>query len=128
MSPRGHTFVTAQPHAHVRFRRAIERRALWMAEDAARELPNLPLEDALQLVHLYAERGSLKYEKAAVRWLERYVPDYARLWPVVPRGENSSQVADPRITPRTNLHPPSASGGNMYLQWSHRTSGVGADL
>ncbi len=27
--------MTAQPHAHVRFRRAIERRALWMAEDAA---------------------------------------------------------------------------------------------
>jgi hypothetical protein len=27
-----------------------------MAEDAARELPDLPLEDALQLVHLYAER------------------------------------------------------------------------
>ena len=26
---------------------AIERRALWLAEDAARELPNLPLEDAL---------------------------------------------------------------------------------
>jgi hypothetical protein len=36
----------------VRFRRAIERRALWLAEDAARDLPNLPLEDALQLVHL----------------------------------------------------------------------------
>ena len=30
-----HLFVTAQPHAHVRFRRAIERRALWPAEDAA---------------------------------------------------------------------------------------------
>jgi hypothetical protein len=43
------TFVTAEAHALVRFRRAIERRALWMAEDAARELPNLPLEDALQL-------------------------------------------------------------------------------
>ncbi len=42
-----------------------------MAEDAARELPNLPLEDALQLVHLYAERGSPKFEKAALRWLER---------------------------------------------------------
>ncbi len=40
-----------------------------MAEDAAREIPNLPLEDALQLVHLYAERGSPKYEKAALRWL-----------------------------------------------------------
>ena len=50
------TYVLApQPHAHVRFRRAIERRALWLAEDAARELPNLPLEDALQLIHLYAQ-------------------------------------------------------------------------
>jgi len=68
-------FVTAQPHAYVRFRRAIERRALWMAEDAARELPNLSLEDALQLVHLYAERGSPKYERAALRWLERYLTE-----------------------------------------------------
>jgi hypothetical protein len=46
-----------------------------MAEDAARELPNLPLEDALQLVQLYAERGSPKYEKAALRWLERYLTE-----------------------------------------------------
>ena len=46
-----------------------------MAEDAARELPNLPLEDALQLVRLYAERGSPKYEKAAMRWLERYITE-----------------------------------------------------
>lgn len=52
--------MTAQPRSHVRFKRAIERRALWAAEDAARELPNLPLEDALQLVYLYAERGSPK--------------------------------------------------------------------
>ena len=48
-----------------------------MAEDAARELPNLPLEDALQLVHLYAERGSPKYEEAAMRWLERYLTEGA---------------------------------------------------
>jgi len=52
-----------------------QRRALWLAEDAARELPNLPLEDALQLVNLYAERGSPKYEKAAMRWLERYLTE-----------------------------------------------------
>jgi hypothetical protein len=44
-----------------------------MAEDAARELPNLPLEDALQLVHLYAERGSPKFQPAARRWLVRYL-------------------------------------------------------
>jgi hypothetical protein len=67
--------VTAQPNAHVRFRRPIERRALWMAEDAARALPNLPLEDALQLVHLYAERGSPKYERAALKWLRRYLDE-----------------------------------------------------
>jgi hypothetical protein len=46
-----------------------------MAEDAARELPNLTLEDALQLVHLYAERGSPKYEPAARRWLVRYLSE-----------------------------------------------------
>lgn len=67
--------MTAQPSARARFRRAIERRALWMAEDAARELPNLALEDALQLVHLYAERGSPKFEPAARRWLVRYLTD-----------------------------------------------------
>jgi hypothetical protein len=44
-----------------------------VAEDAARELPNLPLEDALQLVHLYAERGSPKFERAVLRRLERYL-------------------------------------------------------
>ncbi len=67
--------MTAEAHAQARFRRAIERRALWAAEDAAREQPNLPLEDALQLVRLYAERGSPKYEKAAMRWLERYLTE-----------------------------------------------------
>ena len=67
--------MTAQPRAHVRFRRAIERRALWLAEDAARELPNLSLQDALQLVHLYFERGSAKAEPAARRWLVRYLTE-----------------------------------------------------
>jgi hypothetical protein len=46
-----------------------------MAEDAARELPDLPLEDALQLVHLYAERGSPKFQPAARRWLVRYLSE-----------------------------------------------------
>jgi hypothetical protein len=67
--------LTAQPNAHVRFTRAIERRALWLAEDAARELPALALEDALDLVRLYAEKQSPKYEKAAMRWLRRYLAE-----------------------------------------------------
>jgi hypothetical protein len=79
--------VTAEANAHVRFRRAIERRALWAAEDAARELPNLPLEDALQLVHLYAERGSPKFEPAARRWLARYLDESS------PTLENFAKVA-----------------------------------
>ena len=67
--------MAAQPHPQVRFCRAIERRALWLAEDAARELPNLSLADALQLVHLYAERGSPKFEPAARRWLVLYLSE-----------------------------------------------------
>jgi len=35
----------------------------------------LSLEDALQLVRLYAERGSPKFERAAMRWLERYLAE-----------------------------------------------------
>lgn len=67
--------LTADSTALPRFHPAIERRALWFAEDAARELPNLPFEDALQLVHLYAERGSPKAEPAARRWLMRYLTE-----------------------------------------------------
>ena len=67
--------MTAQPRAYGRFQRAIERRTLWLAEDAARELPKLSLPDALQLVHLYAERGSPKFEPAARRWLVRYLTE-----------------------------------------------------
>jgi hypothetical protein len=38
-------------------------------------LPHFPLEDALQLVHLYADRGSPNFEKAALRWLERHLTE-----------------------------------------------------
>jgi hypothetical protein len=44
-------------------------------EDGARYLPSLPLEDLVQLVHLYAGRGSPKHEKAAIRWLQRYLAE-----------------------------------------------------
>ena len=48
---------------------------------------NLPLKDALQLVHLYAERGSPKYERAALHWLERYLIEGS------PRLRHFAQVA-----------------------------------
>ncbi len=46
-----------------------------MAEDAARDLPKLSLEDALQLVHLYADQGAPKFDRAALRWLGRYLEE-----------------------------------------------------
>jgi hypothetical protein len=46
-----------------------------VAEAAARDLRKVSLEDALRLVHLYAERGSPKFEKATMRWLERYLAE-----------------------------------------------------
>jgi hypothetical protein len=55
-------------------------------------LPNLPLEDALQLVHLYAERGSPKYEKAAMRWLERYLAENSPRRATSPRPRRASHV------------------------------------
>jgi len=58
----------------------------------------------------------------------RYCVSSVRQARALRRGVNSSQVADPWIGPLTNLHPPNASGGNMYLQRSQRTSGVGAGL
>jgi hypothetical protein len=68
-------FVTAEGHDYARFHRALDRRNLIEAESAARELPVVRLEDALRLVHLYAERGSPKYEPAALRWLSRYASE-----------------------------------------------------
>lgn len=70
-------FVTSQGSAHGRLTRALARRDLFQAELAARELERLSLDDALQLTYLYAERGSPKYERAALRWLERYVAEGA---------------------------------------------------
>jgi hypothetical protein len=35
----------------------------------------LSLQDALKLVHLYAEKESPKYEAAAMKWLRRYVDE-----------------------------------------------------
>jgi hypothetical protein len=60
-------------------------------------------------------------------WYVRRVRPYGNNASERPRrGVKWSQVAVPRIGPRTNLHPPTASGGNMYLQRAHLTPGVGA--
>ena len=70
--------MTSQGTAHGRFQRAIARRDLSQAELAAYELESLSVEDALQLVELYADRRSPKFERAAIRWLLLYAGDGTR--------------------------------------------------
>ena len=66
--------MTSGGHPYAELQRALKNGNLWVAEAVARELPRpLSLEDALRLVHLYAEKESPKYERAAVRWLRRYL-------------------------------------------------------
>ena len=66
-----HAFVTAQGQPLTRYRRALERRHVFGAEIAAREMGFVPLRDALGLLALYASESSPKYDKAATRWLAR---------------------------------------------------------
>ncbi len=67
--------MTSQGTTHGRFTRAIKMRNVRNADDAARELGQLSLEDALQLVYLYGEKGERKYEKAALKWLGRFLEE-----------------------------------------------------
>lgn len=63
--------MTAQGSALTRYRRALERRHIFGAEIAAKEMAHVSLRDALGLLALYASEDSPKFEKAAVRWLGR---------------------------------------------------------
>jgi hypothetical protein len=57
------------------FQRAVQQRNVMRAEAAARQLGQLPLDQALRLVFLYAEKEPIKFERAALRWLARYVTE-----------------------------------------------------
>lgn len=63
--------MTSQGSPGTRFKRAIDRNNIFLAELAAREMPFVNLEDALALAGLYAAEGSGKYDKAATRLLAR---------------------------------------------------------
>jgi hypothetical protein len=66
--------LTAQGHPRAIFRRAIERGNVVVAEAIAREI-GLSLEEALQLVLLYAAYEPAKLEGAALRWFARYLDE-----------------------------------------------------
>ena len=66
--------MTAQGHPRSIFKRAIERGNVVVAEATAREI-GLSLEEALQLVLLYAAYEPAKLERAALRWFSRYLDE-----------------------------------------------------
>ena len=67
--------MTAQPSPQIRFRRAIDARSIPLAELTAREMRHLTLEEALDLVILYAEKGDAKFQRAACKWLARLLTE-----------------------------------------------------
>jgi hypothetical protein len=64
--------LTAQGPPRAIFKLAIERGNVTMAEATAREFA-LSLDEALQLVLLYAAYEPAKVERAALRWFRRYL-------------------------------------------------------
>ena len=67
--------MTAQGHPRAIFKRAIENGNLVVAEATAPELGRLTLDEALQLVLLYAAHEPQKLERAALRWFGRYLDE-----------------------------------------------------
>ena len=68
-------FVTSEGHPGARLQRALAAGNLTAAEQAAFEIPFIPLPDARALVELYAEKGDRKYERAALKYLGRYLAE-----------------------------------------------------
>jgi hypothetical protein len=86
--------MTSQGTARGRFQRAIKRRHLNAAEMAAREMGGLSLDDALSLCELMAGLDPERYERAALRWLQRFMDE--RLPPLAEVALAASALAEVR--------------------------------
>jgi nucleotidyltransferase/DNA polymerase involved in DNA repair len=67
--------MTSQGTAGGGFQRAINRGHVLAAEMAAREMGGLSLMEALALCELLARTDPQRYERAALRWLERFIEE-----------------------------------------------------
>jgi hypothetical protein len=86
--------MTSQGTAHGRFQRAIASRNLLNAETAAREMGGLSLADALALCELLAATDPKRYERPALRWLQRFIDE--RLPPLAEVTLASAALAEVR--------------------------------
>lgn len=67
--------MTSEGHPGARLQRALAAGNLIAAEQAAFEIPFVPLAAARALVELYAEKGDRKYERAALKYLSRFLAE-----------------------------------------------------
>lgn len=65
-------FVSSPGSAYARFRRALATQNLTLIRAAAAELPQVRLDDALEVCVLLRDREPQRYEAAAVRWIARF--------------------------------------------------------
>ncbi len=65
-------FVTSDGSPYARFRRALETGNELLVLGAARELPQIALDDALRICLVLRDGDPQRYERAAVRWLGRF--------------------------------------------------------
>ena len=86
--------MTSHGTPHGRFQRAIHARHIQNAETAAREMGGLSLADALLLCELLAKTDVARYERAALRWLQRFIDE--RLPPLAEVALAASALAELR--------------------------------
>lgn len=67
-----HTFVSSSGSSYQRFRRALGTGNLTLIRAAAAELPQVRLDDALEVCVLLRDHEPERYERAAVRWIARF--------------------------------------------------------
>jgi hypothetical protein len=63
--------VTSQGSAYARFRRALLTKNVTIIDAAARELGTVPLEDALKMLTVLAEKHDPRFGRAAARFAAR---------------------------------------------------------
>jgi len=64
--------VTSDGSPYARFRRALETGNELLVLGAARELPQIALDDALRICLVLRDGDPVRYDRAAVRWLGRF--------------------------------------------------------
>jgi hypothetical protein len=71
--------MTSEGYPYAVFRRAVDNRNAAVAWSVAAELEYIGLEDALALCVLTAKRAPARFERAAARWIARYLDQEPRV-------------------------------------------------